>query len=323
MVNLRRDRPQVNGWHFSSDYGGSKCQTQVSGLSACISRSMNARSLLIIRCCYDRLLHWVAWDQLLSLASGASHPGDEVAGHSVGVLAPVAYLSESHGGRDIGDGEGKHNWGQCLVQDFTGGPDGHVMLSYTGGTYLVRQGMWRGWAAENGGAPGKLRCPTSDEYDYLGGKRQDFQGGSLAWYPGQKGAVVIDSGSERAISWAMKRLGLRGEPGYSGACLAFVVQAYVQGQGTRPEAGPWANDAKAADWWHKRSGGRHPSDVEPPRGAFAVWDYAADSQGRAGHIALSLGGGYAVTTKWGGRPEVRVVKIGDYRNHYLGWVPAD
>ena len=35
----------------------------------------------------------------------------------------------------------------------------------------------------NGAENGRYGFPTSDEYDYEGGKAQDFQGGKLTWAP--------------------------------------------------------------------------------------------------------------------------------------------
>jgi hypothetical protein len=77
----------------------------------------------------------------------------------------------------------QYSWGRCAVTDYNGGPQGWVIVSVTNGQHLVRNGMLWGWI-DNGSAPGALGCPTTDEYGYGSGARQDFTGGSLVWTPG-------------------------------------------------------------------------------------------------------------------------------------------
>lgn len=75
--------------------------------------------------------------------------------------------------------------------------------SFQGGTIARRYGtpgfvchgvIGRRWIEEGGvrdveGNPTKLGWPTSDEYDHDGGRRQDFERGSLLWHP--SGAIEI------------------------------------------------------------------------------------------------------------------------------------
>lgn len=77
------------------------------------------------------------------------------------------------------------------------------LQSFQGGTIARRYGtpgyvcygvIGRRWVEEGGvrdvnGNPTTLGWPTSDEYDYQGGRRQDFEHGSLVWHP--SGAVEI------------------------------------------------------------------------------------------------------------------------------------
>lgn len=77
------------------------------------------------------------------------------------------------------------------------------LQSFQGGTIARRYGtpgfvchgvIGRRWIEEGGvrdvdGKPTKLGWPTSDEYDFAGGRRQDFEHGSLLWHP--SGAIEI------------------------------------------------------------------------------------------------------------------------------------
>ncbi|WP_432502350.1 family 43 glycosylhydrolase [Kineococcus arenarius] len=65
---------------------------------------------------------------------------------------------------------------------------GSVYFSPASGTHVVRGAIRDAWAAQ-GWETGRLGYPTSDEYDVAGGKRSDFQGGSITWTPA-RGAVV-------------------------------------------------------------------------------------------------------------------------------------
>jgi hypothetical protein len=214
----------------------------------------------------------------------------------------------------------RHGWGACTVQDFKGGPYGWVVVSYAPtGTRVVRNGMLWGWF-DHGGGPGALGCPTSGEYGYMNGIRQDFRGGSLYWNPGMDHAATIDPGREKAVAWAWAKVN---RAVYQHLCLQFVVDAYQYGQGWHLTGGPYdtpRHKAVAADWWYSRSSkDQHKQDVNPPRGALVLWDHAAAGDG-SGHIALSLGGGLAVSTQFGNTAAVHVIRIADYPRYYLGWV---
>ncbi|WP_345712531.1 N-acetylmuramoyl-L-alanine amidase, partial [Kineococcus glutinatus] len=63
---------------------------------------------------------------------------------------------------------------------FTHFQGGSVYWSRTTGARVVRGAIRDAWAAQ-GWETGKLGYPTSDEYDVPGGRRSDFQGGSLTW----------------------------------------------------------------------------------------------------------------------------------------------
>lgn len=61
-------------------------------------------------------------------------------------------------------------------------PGGTVYWSASTGAHPVWGsilGIWKGNNADRG----RYGLPTSDEYDYNGGKAQDFQGGRITWQP--------------------------------------------------------------------------------------------------------------------------------------------
>lgn len=69
------------------------------------------------------------------------------------------------------------------IQEFQGGT---VARKYGTVGYVVHGKIGERWRAEGDvrtdrGA--KLGWPTSEEYDFDGGRRQDFEGGSLTWHP--------------------------------------------------------------------------------------------------------------------------------------------
>ena len=71
------------------------------------------------------------------------------------------------------------------VQAFQGGV---VYRRFGQAGFPVRGVIGQRWAAE-GFETGPLGWPTSDEYDHDGGKRQDFENGTLEWHP--SGAVRV------------------------------------------------------------------------------------------------------------------------------------
>lgn len=61
-------------------------------------------------------------------------------------------------------------------------PGGVIYWSQQTGAHAVWgsiAGVWQG----NGAEKGRYGYPTSDEYDYKGGKAQDFQAGRITWHP--------------------------------------------------------------------------------------------------------------------------------------------
>lgn len=75
-----------------------------------------------------------------------------------------------------------HWWDYGYVQDFDGGSAGrNAIMSSSSGTFMVRSGFWVTYL--QGDNHTRLRFPTSDEYGYGSGTRQNFQGGYMLWDP--------------------------------------------------------------------------------------------------------------------------------------------
>ncbi|MFB7878452.1 LGFP repeat-containing protein [Nocardia sp. NPDC056064] len=61
-------------------------------------------------------------------------------------------------------------------------PTGAIYWTATTGAHAVWGSIQADWIRA-GAETGRYGYPTSDEYDYQGGKAQDFQGGKLTWKP--------------------------------------------------------------------------------------------------------------------------------------------
>ncbi len=245
--------------------------------------------------------------------------------------APIPHTNIN--GVDVGYPQNQpHFWGNCNVQDFKGGPYDWVIVSYTYGTHIVRNGMLWGWF-DQGGAPGSLGCPLNDEHDagvgVTGVVRQDFLGGSLLWAPGMDHAVKIDFRHWGAIRWALACM----TPGkcvyssgnviavdYAHYCLAFVYNAYHYGQQVALHGGPTGDSAAAYQWWYgDNDSSTHPNDTNAPFGSFVVWNKLESSDG-SGHIALGLGRGYMLTTLYDNSTLVHIERIAPHNDpNYFGW----
>lgn len=59
---------------------------------------------------------------------------------------------------------------------------GAIYSTQKAGTHAIWGAIRDEWV-RNGSENGRYGYPTSDEYDYEGGKAQDFQGGKLTWSP--------------------------------------------------------------------------------------------------------------------------------------------
>lgn len=77
-----------------------------------------------------------------------------------------------------------HRYGKSWTQDFSGGAWGAVLLMIPDvsnrNAFVVRSGMRTRYLAD-GGADGRWRAPTSDEYAVPVGAKQNFVGGVMTW----------------------------------------------------------------------------------------------------------------------------------------------
>lgn len=120
-----------------------------------------------------------------------------------------------------------------------------------------------------------------------------------------------------------------GQTTWDHKCLEFVSLAYKNTSGL-DICGNWCNASTTAlDYWNKdpRGYGRHtsgPSFKTPERGALVFFSGSAVTS--AGHVALSLGNGWLVSTWEGITPGVHLVTIGQITSKfgsnvtYLGWM---
>ena len=139
--------------------------------------------------------------------------------------------------------------------------------------------------------------------------------------------VPVPSAVDKAVSWASAKQQVSPKTHddrfdgrdarnnqYNGWCLQFVFDAYASGGKNIGSA------TTAVAWWNAHTAGRHAGDVNPPRGALVFW--GATSTNPAGHVALALGDGTAVSTGERSWVDVHVLSIAD-RNRtrpYLGWI---
>lgn len=111
-----------------------------------------------------------------------------------------------------------------------------------------------------------------------------------------------------AIAWARGQLGSRS---WGGRCEAFTRTALGF-----PGQYPSANAAWAA------SGEKHPGDFNPPAGVPVFWALTGPNA-PYGHVALSIGGGKAISSSnEAGHAVVSVISIRGFTDayaHYRGW----
>lgn len=127
---------------------------------------------------------------------------------------------------------------------------------------------------------------------------------------------------ENAIKWAREQLGSRA---YASLCLAFVEDAYEEGNGIEIFGGSSAKES--ADQYEVQ-----PSSSIPPRGAFVFYDCSGPLNGMEknwGHVGLSYGDGKVIH----GWDQVREdayraveqlpVPPGWTNPRYIGWVSVE
>jgi NlpC/P60 family protein len=199
-----------------------------------------------------------------------------------------------------------HWWGACYVQDFNGGPWGHFLRVATDPgkpIYVVRTGMWEGWG-KYGAATGSLKCPTGNEYPYAGGARQNFEGGTLLWR-NSMAAVKVTARAANAVGWAWNRIGATKTS--SGAWWAWKCETFVENA-----YGTSGRYATALAHYRAVKANIHTSGTPPP-GAMVFYNLT-----QWGHVGISVGGGYVISTQTPNGAAVKKHTVG-YFSNYLGW----
>ncbi|WP_331767922.1 FG-GAP-like repeat-containing protein [Embleya sp. NBC_00896] len=95
-----------------------------------------------------------------------------------GVRGPLGFPSTDETPTPGGGGSYNH-----FRTPGAGADTGSVYFSWDTGTWALYGAIRERWAAL-GYENGYLGYPTGNEYDFLGGRRQDFQGGYVHWIPG-------------------------------------------------------------------------------------------------------------------------------------------
>ena len=143
------------------------------------------------------------------------------------------------------------------------------------------------------------------------------------------GLADCDTASHQAIWAAALAIGYLGTDTDHGACLAFVIDRW---RATGVSIGSDSSQTAASWWsssyniWPKETKKTDPGMyLTPPRGALVFW--GAKTGSPDGHVAISVGNGWLVSTEEGSTPgeAVHLLQIGHrnddgYANVYLGWV---
>lgn len=228
-------------------------------------------------------------------------------------LADDGVVAEFSGGTRLGVAQNNwHWWGNCRVRDFNGGSWGWYLRASTGvnaPTMRIHHGMLQGYTA-NGG-PGGVGCPTSEEFGWYRGVRQNFTNGYLYWQSGMSRAIAAVNNT--ATRWAMDRLGetytgATGTGRWSGWCLRFSYLAHNRA---------WSTTGSARlEWDNAVRSGRANANWSPGRGAIVYYDW-----GQYGHAGIFIGDGWAVSTQGAesNALPVRLHQVGGIGLTYRGW----
>lgn len=190
-------------------------------------------------------------------------------------------------GIDVGTPQNeRHQWGDCMVQDFNGGPHGWVMVDYTHGTNVVRNGMLSGWV-KNGGGPG-LGCALNEEYRFGNAQRQDFDKDlkSLWWYKHNPAA------SDSALA-------VRFTPLESTKLSSMLLSYYYHGDGI-PVVVDWSyleGDSSLMNALRARSGDSTSDTYEstPTEDGDVFWALGAFSIAKTPDGCFAIGDRYGFT----------------------------
>ena len=251
---------------------------------------------------------------MLGVLAALSLAGTVAAFESTPAHADDGVIAEWSGRTRLGVAQNSwHWWGQCRVRDMNGGSWGWYLRASTGvnaPTFRIHHGMLAGYTATGG--PGGVGCPTSDEFSWAGGVRQNFTNGFLYWRSGMSRAVAAING--RPSRYAFDRLGQAytnetNNGRWSGWCLRFAYLANGR---------KWSTTDRAIWEWNEavRRGVAHKGDANPPAGAIVYYSW-----GDYGHAGISVGDGWVISTQgtMGQAQAVRIHTLNGAGLPYLGW----
>ena len=209
---------------------------------------------------------------------------------------------------------------------------GRKPVIYTGNSVLNQHSVWWNWSNEHKYYLWYARYPSTSKVGWI---QKDFpnvpnwpdeyvgiwQYSSAGGVPGWSGALDLniaykdwdlmvgkkkeENMSTNAVSWAKSMVG---KGGYAGMCEKFVRTAF----------GFSAKYSTATLAWQasKAAGPVHTNTYNAPAGVPVFWGLTHEP---AGHVAVSIGGGKAVSTsnKYG-TPGICIIDIADYSKNAVG-----
>ncbi len=142
--------------------------------------------------------------------------------------------------------------------------------------------------------------------------------------------MATTTGSESAaISWAEGQM-VHNLSGYYLQCLKFVFDAYEISSNRHinlhamisPQPASWSNTYPVQIWGHFNHGVTG-TGTNPPPGAIVFWK-ASNGSVSGSHAALSIGGGYVITTAYNGNSDIHKASMSQFPGAVeLGWwLPA-
>ena len=153
--------------------------------------------------------------------------------------------------------------------------------------------------------------------------------GKPAWASNTAIASKKTGGESAAISWAEGQM-VHSPSGYYLQCLRFVFDAYeISSNGhinlhamISPQPASWPNTYPVQIWGHFNHG-MTGTGANPPLGALVFWK-ASNGKVKDSHAALSIGGGYVITTAYNGNPNIHKASMSQFPGAVeLGWwLPA-
>jgi cell wall-associated NlpC family hydrolase len=128
-------------------------------------------------------------------------------------------------------------------------------------------------------------------------------------------AVASDPAEGSAVAWAEDQMG---STEWDGWCLQFTSDAYSQA-GVDISSESSTTDS-AIDFFNGYTGTKNPPSTNPPVGALIFYNATADNS--AGHVAISVGNGRAISSDERDNTGVHTFDIATRDQTYddVGWI---